>query len=155
MAWEFRKLAPGDNVAVEAQRDPFAAPKWAPPVWHMPEGLVLIVNAVRVLARLLVFLVRNIIPVSATVGLCWLGYVYGWAVPVAVVALAGVALGVWALVDYPSLMRWVGVPARSWWRRVWVYRRHWQPERPRRTLRRHHPVLHPIAGVPVPGGHGR
>jgi len=27
MSWEFRKVKPGDNVAVEAQRDPFAAPK--------------------------------------------------------------------------------------------------------------------------------
>ena len=65
MAWEFRKLGPGENVAVETQRDPFAAPKWAPPVWHMPEGLVLLVNAVRVLVRAVVFLVRNIVPVSA------------------------------------------------------------------------------------------
>ncbi|URM97068.1 cell division protein FtsK [Actinomadura madurae] len=127
MAWEFRKLRPGDNVAVEAQRDPFAAPKWAPPVWHMPEGLVLLVNAVRVLVRTLVFLVRNIVPVSVLSGLAWLGIRFGWTVPVLVLALVLVGLGVWAGVDRPSFVRWVARPARARWRLVAVYRRHWQP----------------------------
>ena len=35
MSWEFRKLGPGENVAVEAQRDPFAAPKWAPRLYSV------------------------------------------------------------------------------------------------------------------------
>ncbi|MGP4024197.1 FtsK/SpoIIIE domain-containing protein [Actinomadura sp. 3N407] len=127
MAWEFRKLGPGENVAVEAQRDPFAAPKWAPPVWHMPEGLVLLVNAVRALVRTVVFLVRNIVPVSAAAGLGWLGYRFGWTVLVLVLALALVVLGVWAGVDRPSFVRWAVRPARARWRLVWVYRRDWQP----------------------------
>ena len=127
MAWEFRKLGPGENVAVEAQRDPFAAPKWAPPVWHMPEGLVLLVNAVRVLVRTVVFLVRNIVPVCVVSGLGWLGYRFGWLVPVLVLALIAVGLGVWAGVDRPSFVRWIARPARARWRLVWVYRRHWQP----------------------------
>ncbi|WP_021596236.1 FtsK/SpoIIIE domain-containing protein [Actinomadura welshii] len=125
MAWEFRKIRPGDNVAVEAQRDPFAAPKWAPPVWHMPEGLVLIVNAVRVLVRAVVFLVRNIVPVLS--GLGWLGYRFGWPVSVMVLALVVLGLSVWALVDNPSFARWVARPARARWRLVRVYRRDWQP----------------------------
>ncbi|RKS79565.1 S-DNA-T family DNA segregation ATPase FtsK/SpoIIIE [Actinomadura pelletieri DSM 43383] len=127
MAWEFRKLGPGENVAVEADRDPFAAPKWAPPVWHMPEGLVLIVNTVRALVRTVVFLVRNIVPVSVVAGLGWLGYRFGWAVPVLVLALVAVGLGVWAAVDRPSFVRWVAYPALAWWRLVTVYRRDWQP----------------------------
>ena len=127
MAWEFRKLAPGENVAVETQRDPFAAPKWAPPVWHMPEGLVLIVNAVRFLVRTIVFLVRNIVPVSAASALAWLGYACGWTVPVLVLALVGVVLGTWAAADRPSFVRWIARPVQSWWRMVFVYRRHWQP----------------------------
>ncbi|MFI0371010.1 cell division protein FtsK [Actinomadura sp. 1N219] len=127
MAWEFRKLGPGENVAVEAQHDPFAAPKWAPPVWHMPEGLVLIVNAVRAIVRTVVFLVRNIVPVSLASGLGWLGVRYGWLVPVLVLALIVVGLGVWARVDRPSFVRFAFRPARSRWRLVAVYRRHWQP----------------------------
>ncbi|MGI5420953.1 FtsK/SpoIIIE domain-containing protein [Actinomadura luteofluorescens] len=127
MAWEFRKLGPGENVAVEAQRDPFAAPKWAPPVWHMPEGLVLLVNLVRVIVRTAVFLVRNIVPVSAAGGLGWLGYRFGWTVPVVVLALITLGLSGWVLVDRPSFVRWVGRPALARWRLVTVYRRNWQP----------------------------
>ncbi|MFC4052123.1 FtsK/SpoIIIE domain-containing protein [Actinomadura syzygii] len=127
MAWEFRKLGPGENVAVEAQRDPFAAPKWAPPVWHMPEGLVLIVNLVRALLRTMIFLIRNIVPVSVLSGLAWLGYRFGWIVPALLLALVAVGLGVWVVVDRPSVVRWVVRPALSWWRRVSVYRRDWQP----------------------------
>ncbi|MEU8117628.1 FtsK/SpoIIIE domain-containing protein [Spirillospora sp. NPDC049024] len=127
MAWEFRKLGPGENVAVEAQRDPFAAPKWAPPVWHMPEGLVLLVNAVRALVRTIVFLVRNIVPVSVLSGLGWLGHRYGWAVPVVVLALVAVGLVAWAALDRPSFVRSVVRPVHGWWRLVAVYRRHWQP----------------------------
>ncbi|WP_433465511.1 FtsK/SpoIIIE domain-containing protein [Spirillospora sp. CA-128828] len=127
MAWEFRKLGPGENVAVEAQRDPFAPPKWAPPVWHMPEGLVLIVNAVRVLVRTMVFLVRNIVPVTVASGLGWLGYRFGWPVPAVVLALVVQGLSAWALVDNPSFVRWVARPVRARWRLVTVYRRDWQP----------------------------
>ncbi|MEO3829910.1 FtsK/SpoIIIE domain-containing protein [Actinomadura sp. B10D3] len=127
MAWEFRKLRPGDNVAVEAQRDPFAPPKWAPPVWHMPEGLVLIVNAVRVLVRTVAFLARHIVPVTVLSGLGWLGYRFGWPVLAVVLALVLQGLSVWALVDNPSFVRWVARPAQSRWRLIAVYRRHWQP----------------------------
>ncbi|XNL82715.1 cell division protein FtsK [Actinomadura madurae] len=93
----------------------------------MPEGLVLIVNAVRVLVRTLVFLARNIVPVTVLSGLAWLGVRFGWTVPVLVLALVAVALGVWAGVDRPSLVRWVARPARARWRLIFVYRRHWQP----------------------------
>ncbi|WP_233617746.1 FtsK/SpoIIIE domain-containing protein [Actinomadura sp. WAC 06369] len=127
MAWEFRKIRPGENVAVESQRDPFAAPKWAPPVWHMPEGLVLLVNAVRVLVRVAVFLVRNIVPVSAAAGLGWLAYRFGWTVPVLVVALVLVLLGTWAAADPPSFVRYAVRPVQGRWRLAWIYRRHWQP----------------------------
>ncbi|MFC9976850.1 FtsK/SpoIIIE domain-containing protein [Spirillospora sp. NPDC127200] len=127
MAWEFRKTGPGENVAVEAQTDPFAAPKWAPPVWHMPEVLVLLVNAVRVLVAVVVFCVRNIVPVSVTAGLAWLGHAYGWHVPALLVGLAFVGLGAWAGTDWGSFLVHVGRPARARWRLVRVYRRDWQP----------------------------
>ncbi|WP_245627837.1 FtsK/SpoIIIE domain-containing protein [Actinomadura oligospora] len=127
MAWEFRKLGPGENVAVEASTDPFAGPKWAPPVWHMPEGLVLLVNLVRFLVRLTVFAVRNAVPLSVLAGLGWLGYRVGWVLPVVLVLVAGAGLGGWAVLDRPGFLRWVGYPARAKWRYVRVYRRDWQP----------------------------
>src|SRR6476469_1027458 len=107
MSWEFRKTGPGESVAVEAQKDPLAAPKWAPPVWHLPAFLDLLVNAVRALVATVVFLVRNIVPVSVASGLGWLGYRFGWPTPVLVVALVLVGLGVWVTVDYPSYIRYV------------------------------------------------
>ncbi|TYC08392.1 cell division protein FtsK [Actinomadura syzygii] len=93
----------------------------------MPEGLVLIVNLVRALLRTIVFLVRNIVPLSVLSGLAWLGYRFGWLVPVLVLALVLVGLSVWVVVDRPAVVRWVVRPARSWWRLVSVYRRDWQP----------------------------
>ncbi|WP_242893929.1 FtsK/SpoIIIE domain-containing protein [Actinomadura litoris] len=126
MSWEFRKLGPGENVAVETQDDPFAAPKWAPPVWHMPEGLVLLVNLARGLVGAVVFLVRNIVPVSLLVGLGWLGVRYGWTVPVLVLVLVGVGVGGWAALDRPSFVRYVVRPGLARWRLVRVYRRDWQ-----------------------------
>ncbi|TYC07314.1 cell division protein FtsK [Actinomadura syzygii] len=93
----------------------------------MPEGLVLIVNLVRALLRTMIFLIRNIVPVSVLSGLAWLGYRFGWIVPALLLALVAVGLGVWVVVDRPSVVRWVVRPALSWWRRVSVYRRDWQP----------------------------
>ncbi|MFI0452156.1 FtsK/SpoIIIE domain-containing protein [Actinomadura sp. 6N118] len=127
MAWEFRKVGPGENVAVEAQKDPFSMPKWAPPVWHMPEVLVLLVNLVRGLVALVGFTVRNIVPVSVLSGLGWLGYAYGWRVPVLVLAFVLVCLGTWVLADWDSFVRGVVRPARARWRYLAVYRRDWQP----------------------------
>ncbi|MQY06489.1 FtsK/SpoIIIE domain-containing protein [Actinomadura macrotermitis] len=127
MAWEFRKTGPGENVAVEAQTDPFAAPKWAPPVWHMPEFLVLAVNVVRVLVRVAVVLIRNIVPVSAASALAWLGHRFGWQLPAALVVLVLLAVGAWAVIDRPSFVRCIGRPVRARWRLVRVYRRDWQP----------------------------
>ncbi|MGK5551694.1 FtsK/SpoIIIE domain-containing protein [Actinomadura kijaniata] len=127
MTWQFRKTGPGDGIVAEASTDPFSPPKWAPPVWHMPEGLVLLVNAVRILVRLAVFTVRNIVPVSVAAGLGWLWHQVGWHLPALLVALVLVVLGLWALIDWASFLRYVGRPARARWRLVFVYRRDWQP----------------------------
>ncbi|QKW39384.1 cell division protein FtsK [Actinomadura sp. NAK00032] len=93
----------------------------------MPEGLVLIVNTVRALVRTAVFLVRNIVPVSVLSVLGWLGYRFGWLVPVLLPALVTLGLSMWAGVDRPSFVRWIARPARARWRLIAVYRRDWQP----------------------------
>src|SRR5690349_13743137 len=78
MGWEFRRSAPSDNVMVPATADPFESPKWAPPVWHMPPALVLLVNLVRGLVGLVLVLARHW-PTTVTVaGLGWLTYLGGW-----------------------------------------------------------------------------
>src|SRR5437588_10951561 len=96
MGWEFRRSAPSDNVMVPATSDPFESPKWAPPVWHMPPVLVLVVNLTRGLGALVAVLVRHWATTLTILGLGWLTYVAGWP---AVLLLAGwvcLAAGAWA-----------------------------------------------------------
>jgi S-DNA-T family DNA segregation ATPase FtsK/SpoIIIE len=93
----------------------------------MPEGLVLMVNLVRAAVRTVVFLVRNIVPVSVAGGLAWLGVRFGWAVPLIVLALVAIGLAAWAMQDRPSFVRNFTSPSRARWRLTMVYRRDWQP----------------------------
>ena len=65
MGFKMRRHAPSDQVMVPASRDPFESPKWAPPIWHMPEGLILLVNLVRGLVRGVWFALRH--PVTTTI----------------------------------------------------------------------------------------
>jgi S-DNA-T family DNA segregation ATPase FtsK/SpoIIIE len=127
MALKMRRHTPSDQVMVPASRDPFESPKWAPPIWHMPEGLVLLVNLMRGLVRGVVFALRHFIATTILVGLGWLWWRYDWPAPALVIALAAMALGVWAGLGWTSFQRRVAFPAWSRWRHVWVYRRHWQP----------------------------
>jgi S-DNA-T family DNA segregation ATPase FtsK/SpoIIIE len=125
--WQFRKSAPSDNVMVPATSDPFESPKWAPPIWHMPEGLVLLVNLVRGLLRLVLFAVRHPIPVGIAGALAWLLYTFGWAPLAWLAGLASLTLAGWAALDWASFLRLVARPLRARWRHLVVYRRRWQP----------------------------
>ena len=125
--WQFRKSAPSDNVMVPATADPFESPKWAPPIWHMPEGLVLIVNLVRGLIRLVFFAVRHPMLVATALVLGIALYAVGWAPLVVMAVLVLLALSGWAATDRPSFVRLVVRPLRARWRHVTVYRKNWQP----------------------------
>jgi S-DNA-T family DNA segregation ATPase FtsK/SpoIIIE len=127
MGWEFRRSAPSDNVMVPATSDPFESPKWAPPVWHMPPVLVLLVNIFRGLARLLVFAARHPIAVSTAGGLGWLVYVAGWRPLAWLAGLVALVLCGWAWCFWPSFLHLVARPVRARWRLVMVYRRNWRP----------------------------
>jgi S-DNA-T family DNA segregation ATPase FtsK/SpoIIIE len=127
MGWEFRRSAPSDNVMVPATADPFESPKWAPPVWHMPPALVLLVNLVRGLVGLVLLLARHWPTTLFVAGLGWLTYAAGWRILVLLAGWAAVALGVWAWFGWPSFLRVVARPARARWRYLTVYRRNWQP----------------------------
>jgi S-DNA-T family DNA segregation ATPase FtsK/SpoIIIE len=127
MGWEFRRSAPSDNVMVPATSDPFESPKWAPPVWHMPPALVLLVNLVRAFLGLVLFLARHWPTTLVVAGLGWLTYAAGWQPLVLVAGWAAVALGCWAWFGWPSFLRLVARPARARWRYLTVYRRNWQP----------------------------
>jgi S-DNA-T family DNA segregation ATPase FtsK/SpoIIIE len=127
MGWEFRRSAPSDNVMVPATSDPFESPKWAPPVWHMPPALVLLVNLLRGLVGLGLVLARHWPTTLIVAGLGWLTYAAGWRPVVLLVGWALLALGVWAWFGWTSFLRLVLRPARARWRYLTVYRRNWQP----------------------------
>jgi S-DNA-T family DNA segregation ATPase FtsK/SpoIIIE len=125
--WEFRRSAPSDNVMVPATSDPFESPKWAPPVWHMPPMLVLIVNLVRGLVALALVLIRHWATTVAVASMCWLGYVAGWHVLALLAGWVCLGLGTWAWFGWPSFLRLVLRPASARWRYLLVYRRNWRP----------------------------
>ncbi len=127
MGWEFERSAPSDNVMVPATSDPFESPKWAPPVWHMPEALVLLVNFIRSLVSGAAWLVRHPVLVATVGGLGGLTCVAGWQSLAVLVAVASIGLGCWAGFGWPSFLRLVARPARARWRHVMVYRRNWRP----------------------------
>jgi S-DNA-T family DNA segregation ATPase FtsK/SpoIIIE len=127
MGWEFRRSAPSDNVMVPATSDPFESPKWAPPVWHMPPALVLLVNLLRGLVGLVVFLARHPITTSVAGGLGWLVYAAGWRPLAWLAGLMLFVLAAWAWCFWDSFLRLVVRPVRARWRHVMVYRRNWRP----------------------------
>ena len=116
--WQFRKSAPSDNVMVPATADPFESPKWAPPIWHMPEGLVLLVNLVRGLVRVVLFAIRHPFPIALALGLGSIAYTAGWSALVWLGASVALALGGWAVLDRASFLRLVARPLRARWRHV-------------------------------------
>lgn len=117
----------GEESPQWASADPFAAPVWRPPIWRLPEGLVMVGQLVKALARLVVFVVRH--PVFATVaaGLGWVGWRFGWQVLAWAAGVAALVLNGWFGLHRPSFTRLVGLPALARWRWLWTYRRHWQP----------------------------
>jgi S-DNA-T family DNA segregation ATPase FtsK/SpoIIIE len=121
--WEFRRSAPSDNVMVPATADPFESPKWAPPVWHMPPTLVLLVNLERGLVGLVLTLVRHWAITATVAGLAWLVYVAGWQLLLLVAGWVFLGLGTWAWFGWPSFLRLVLRGARARWRYLTVYRR--------------------------------
>ena len=125
--WEFKKAGPSDNVIVPATSDPFDAPKWAPPIWHMPPALVLLVNLVRGFGGLVVLLVRHWAATLTAGALGLLACLAGWRVLVLVVGWVLLGLGAWAWFGWSSFLRMVLRPARARWRYLAVYRRNWQP----------------------------
>src|SRR3954466_14547927 len=100
--WEFRRSAPSDNVMVPATSDPFESAKWAPPVWHMPPALVLLVNLVRGLVGLVLVLARHWPTTITVAALSWLTLLYGWRAPVLLAGWVLLALGTWAWFGWAS-----------------------------------------------------
>ena len=119
-----RRVAVGDELAQLANRDPFSVPSWRSPVFRTPLGIVAVVQAVRLLVRLIRFLVRHPIAVTAVLVAVVVWRLTGWLGLAAVVLVLPAVLVAWRWRWPRSFTRWVGMPALGWWRGAF-YRRRW------------------------------
>jgi S-DNA-T family DNA segregation ATPase FtsK/SpoIIIE len=114
----------GEQLAQVDNPDPFAPPVWRSPVYRTPEWVIWLVQLVKLLGRLIWFILTH--PrLDGAVALLMATWVYlGWP---GLIALAAVILaGLLALrLAFPEMFaRFVAVPMRdkrAWWR----YRRGW------------------------------
>jgi DNA segregation ATPase FtsK/SpoIIIE, S-DNA-T family len=120
-----RSWVAGEQLAQVDNRDPFAAPVWRSPVYRTPEGVIMVVQLLRLIWRVLWFTVTHplIAAVAALVVMVWLGLSWPGLTGLAAVAAAGLA-GL-RLIRPEWFARFVTVPVLDWLR--WVfYRRRWK-----------------------------
>ena len=120
-----RHTVAGEQLAQVDNPDPFAPPVWRSPVYRTPEGVILVVQLVRLLWRLVWFLITHPV-LDAVVALVVFDWLYlGWPGVVVLVVFV-VALLVTARLGWPDwFARYMTAPARDKWR-WWCYRRRWQ-----------------------------
>jgi S-DNA-T family DNA segregation ATPase FtsK/SpoIIIE len=116
----------GEQYAQVENTDPFAPAVWRSPVHRTPEWIIWLVQLIRLVARVVWFLIRHpLLDVAAGVlVLAW--YQAGWP---GVIAAITSALGVLLVlrIMWPGwFTRLIAVPARCRWRWWWCYRRRWR-----------------------------
>jgi S-DNA-T family DNA segregation ATPase FtsK/SpoIIIE len=114
----------GEPYAQVDNPDPFAAPIWRAPVYRTPETVIWLVQLVRLLWRLIWFVVRHPLldAAAAIVIITWTRA--GWP---GLAVLAGTVTAVLVVLRFwrPDwFSRLVTAPLRDRWR-WWFYRRHW------------------------------
>jgi DNA segregation ATPase FtsK/SpoIIIE, S-DNA-T family len=119
-----RRVVTGEEIAQLRNPDPFAVPAWRSPVYRTPLAIVAIVHFMRMIARLVRFLFRHPVLVTAAIVGVLMWRMTGWlSLAVLTVSIAAV-LAVWRWRFPVSFSRLVGAPARGQWR-AWHYRRRW------------------------------
>jgi len=115
----------GEQFAQVDNPDPFATPVWRSPVYRTPEPVIWLVQLVRLVARVIWFLVRHPLAgaAAALVAFTWLRAGWPGVVVLAAVTLTGLLV---LRLAWPGwFARLVSQPARDGWR-WWFYRRRWQ-----------------------------
>jgi DNA segregation ATPase FtsK/SpoIIIE, S-DNA-T family len=119
-----RRVVTGEEIAQLRNPDPFAVPAWRSPIYRTPLWIVAIVRFVRLLARLVRFLFRHPVLVSAAVIGVLMWRVTGWLGLAVLVVSVAACLALWRRRSPASFSRFIGTPARGQWR-AWHYRRRW------------------------------
>ena len=114
----------GEQIAQVDNPDPFAPPVWRSPVYRTPEFVIWLVQLVRLVARVVWFVLRHPLLDAAAglVALVWLRA--GWPGGTVVVAVVAAGLVVLRMAWPHWFARLVSGPVRNRWR-WWFYRRHW------------------------------
>jgi S-DNA-T family DNA segregation ATPase FtsK/SpoIIIE len=119
-----RRVVTGDQVAQLRNLDPFAVPAWRSPVYRTPLGFVAIIQAVRLAGRLIRFLARHPIAVTAALAAAVLWRVIGWPGLLVAILVLAVTVALWRWRFPASFTRFIGARVRGRWR-AWHYRRRW------------------------------
>jgi len=115
----------GEQYAQVDNPDPFASPVWRSPVYRTPEGVIYLVQILRLLWRVLWFVIRHpgLDVAAGALLLVWADT--GWQ---GLATLAGVVVTCLAALRLASprwFARLISGPVRDRWR-WWCYRRRWQ-----------------------------
>lgn len=116
----------GEQFAQIDNPDPFAPPAWRSPVHRTPEALIMVVQLIRLVWRVLWFLLTHPLA-DAAAGLLVLTWLrFGWPGLIVLAALAVTALIVLRVAWPDRFTRLVAVPVADKCR-WWFYRRRWHP----------------------------
>src|ERR1700733_8559754 len=119
-----RSKVSGEQIAQIDNPDPFAPAVWRSPVHRTPEPLIWLMQLLRLLGRVVWFVIRHpLLDVAAgLILLVWLNL--GWPGLAGLVGLV-LAVLVGLRMRRPDwFARFVAAPLRCRWR-WWYYRRHW------------------------------
>jgi S-DNA-T family DNA segregation ATPase FtsK/SpoIIIE len=119
-----KNVVAGEQLAQVNNPDPFAPPVWRSPVYRTPEGVILLVQLVRLLWRVTWFILTHPIP-DAVVALVVFDWVrLGWPGVTGLLLLVVAVLAVLRLARPDWFTRFIAGPARDKWR-WWFYQRRW------------------------------
>jgi S-DNA-T family DNA segregation ATPase FtsK/SpoIIIE len=124
MPSSFKRQVAGQPLAQVDNPDPFAVPVWRSPVYQTPHAVIWAVQFVRLVWRLVWFLVRHPLIDAGCAALVFAWLKLGWPGLVALVLVAVMSLALSYLL-WPEWFARVIVQGTRDCRRRWFYRRRW------------------------------
>jgi S-DNA-T family DNA segregation ATPase FtsK/SpoIIIE len=124
MPSSFKRQVAGQPLAQVDNPDPFAIPVWRSPVYQTPHFIIWPVQLVRLVWRLLWFVVRHPLLGAVCTALAFTWFKLGWPGLIVLAVFMFTTLGLVYLLWPGWFARHVTGAARDWWRH-WFYRRRW------------------------------
>jgi DNA segregation ATPase FtsK/SpoIIIE, S-DNA-T family len=120
----FKRQVAGQPLAQVDNPDPFAVPVWRSPVYQTPHFVIWPVQLVRLLWRIVWFVLRHPLLDAGGAAAVFTWLKLGWPGLVALAAFTVLALGLAYLLWPDWFTRVIVAGARDYWRH-WFYRRRW------------------------------